>query len=149
MGRRPLRRGDSPASAATGIMRTPRGRPGAGRLRSEDDMSDIYLDEGLFEELRDILDTEFPTLVHTFIADSALRLAEIQSAFARGLADDVRKAAHSLKGASANLGLVRLAEACRQLEDAAREGRLAGAAPGVEAVAQEQARAVAILQSRL
>lgn len=112
-------------------------------------MSEIYLDEGLFEELRDILDTEFPTLVRTFIADSALRLGEIQAAFPRGQADEVRKAAHSLKGASANLGLVRLAEECRLLEDAAREGRLAGEAARVEAVVREQERAVAILQSRV
>lgn len=112
-------------------------------------MSDIYLDEDLFEELRDILDAEFPTLVQTFIADSAVRLGEIRAAFPRGQADEVRKAAHSMKGASANLGLVRLADECRLLEDAAREGRLAGEDARVEAVAREQERAVSILRSRL
>ena len=55
-------------------------------------MTDIYLDEGLFEELREILDSEFPTLVRTFIADSSLRLGEIRTAFPRGQADEVRKA---------------------------------------------------------
>lgn len=112
-------------------------------------MSEIYLDEGLFEELRDILDTEFPTLVRTFIADSTLRLGEIREAFPRGQADEVRKAAHSLKGASANLGLVRLAEECRLLEEAARAGRLQGEGASLEALVREQERAVAILQSRL
>ncbi len=112
-------------------------------------MSEHYLDEALFEELREILDTEFPTLINTFIQDSTLRLRELTDAFQRGQADTVRKAAHSLKGASANLGLLRLAEECRLLEEAALEGQLDGRTGSVEAVAREQARAVTILQGRL
>lgn len=112
-------------------------------------MSEHYLDEALFEELRSILDTEFPTLIQTFIQDSAVRLGELRDAFGRGEADAVRKAAHSLKGASANLGLVALAEACRGLEEAAREGRLQGEAGRVDAIAREQQRAVTLLQERL
>ncbi|MDF2447448.1 MAG: Hpt domain protein [Moraxellaceae bacterium] len=112
-------------------------------------MSDTYLDEALFEELRSILDTEFPALINTYIQDSAVRVADIRAAFAADSADGVRKAAHSLKGASANLGLVYLAEQCRELEDAAREGSLAGQAGRVEQVGQERERAVALLQARL
>lgn len=112
-------------------------------------MSEHYLDEALFEELRSILDTEFPTLIQTFIQDSSLRLTELHDAYGRGDADAVRKAAHSLKGASANLGLVVLAEECRRLEEAAREGRLDGGAARVDAIAREQQRAVVLLQGRL
>lgn len=112
-------------------------------------MNDHYLDESLFEELRSILDTEFPNLIHTFIQDSGQRLNDLREAFGRGQVEDVRKAAHSLKGASSNLGLLRLAEECRLLEDAAREGELASEGARVEAIAREQARAVEILKSRL
>lgn len=112
-------------------------------------MSEHYLDEALFEELREILDAEFPTLIHTFIQDSGVRLHELTLAFQRGETDGVRKAAHSLKGASANLGLLRLAEECCLLEEAARDDRLGHDVTSVDAVAREQARAVEILQSRL
>lgn len=112
-------------------------------------MSQHYLDEALLEELRGILDTEFPTLIETFIQDSTRRLADLREALSRGQHDDVRKAAHSLKGASANLGLVLLAEECRVLEEAARDGHLEGAADRVEAIAREQARAVLLLRDRI
>lgn len=112
-------------------------------------MSHPYLDEELFEELRSILDTEFPTLVRTFVQDSGVRVAELGAAFAEDRTDDVRKAAHSLKGASANLGLARLAEECRELEEAAREDRLAGQSDRFAAVVAERERAVGILLSRI
>ena len=112
-------------------------------------MSHPYLDEELFEELRSILDGEFPTLIRTFVQDSGLRVDEVQAAFAQGRIDDVRKAAHSLKGASANLGLAQLAEQCRQLEEAARDGAVAGEAVRVEAIARERERAVQILLDRI
>lgn len=112
-------------------------------------MSETYLDEGLFEELRSILDTEFPGLINTWIQDSAMRLDDLRAAFARGSADDVRKAAHSLKGASANLGLVVLAEQCRLLEEAARDGQLSGQEERLAQVAEERQRGVVLLQSRI
>lgn len=132
-------------------MRTSGGQaPGEREFHvSEDEMSEHYLDEALFEELREILDTEFPTLINTFIQDSGLRLRELVEAFQRGQLDGVRKAAHSLKGASANLGLLRLAEECRLLEEAARDGCLGSDPATVAAVTREQARAVEILQGRL
>lgn len=112
-------------------------------------MTEHYLDEALFEELRSILDTEFPTLIQTFVHDSTVRVGELRDAFGRGDSDGVRKAAHSLKGASANLGLVALAEACRGLEELAREGHIRGEDARVDAISREQARAVALLQARL
>lgn len=112
-------------------------------------MSDTYLDAEMLEELRSILDTEFPALINTYIQDSAQRMADIRAAFAAGEADEVRKAAHSLKGASANLGLVYLAEQCRVLEEAARAGNLDGQSTRVEQIGQERERAVGLLQGRL
>lgn len=112
-------------------------------------MSELYLDEALFEELRSILDTEFPALINTFIQDSGVRVDDLRQAFAGKDAEAVRKSAHSLKGASANLGLVYLAEQCRLLEEAAREGKLDGQEERVLQIQQERERALDILRSRL
>ena len=49
----------------------------------------------------------------------------------------------------ANLGLARLAEECRLLEEAAREDRLAGEADRVGVIAGERERAVGILLARI
>lgn len=112
-------------------------------------MSELYLDEVLLSELRGILDEEFPALIATYIQDSRVRLEELQQAFQQGNAEAVRKAAHSLKGASANLGLVYLTDLCQTLEMAAREERLQGQEACLLQVQQEQERAVALLRDRL
>jgi HPt (histidine-containing phosphotransfer) domain-containing protein len=112
-------------------------------------MSELYLDEALFEELRSILDDEFPALITTYIQDSGVRVDDLHQAFVRGDADAVRKSAHSLKGASANLGLVYLAELCRVMEDAAREGVLEGQESRLIKIRHEQQHAVVLLRDRL
>ena len=112
-------------------------------------MSELYLDEVLLEELRSILDDEFPALITTYIQDSGVRVDELRQAFTRGDADGVRKAAHSLKGSSANLGLVYLADLCRGVEDAAREGILQGQEPWLLKIQQEQQHAVVLLRDRV
>lgn len=53
-------------------------------------------------------------------AQSCLRALR-QAAASRDL-EEVRRAAHALKGSSGNLSAARLAELCRRLEDAARSG---------------------------
>lgn len=112
-------------------------------------MSEPYLDEALFEELRSILDEEFPNLINTYVQDSAARFDELRQAFVAGEVDKVRNSVHSLKGASANLGLVRLAELCRQVEEAAREGHIEGQEGNLLLIQQERERAVEILRERL
>ncbi len=112
-------------------------------------MSELYLDEALLEELRSILDEEFPSLISTYIQDSGVRVDDMSQAFGRADLDGVRKAAHSLKGASANLGLVYLAEQCRILEEAARSGSLAGQESRLLKIQQEQQHAVVLLRDRV
>ncbi|HQV40550.1 MAG: Hpt domain-containing protein [Moraxellaceae bacterium] len=77
-----------------------------------------YLDEDLLEELREILDDEFPVLVSTYIQDSTVRVKGLHDAYARGDNEALRLTVHSLKGASANLGLECLTDVCRELEEA-------------------------------
>ena len=112
-------------------------------------MTERYLDEGLLEELRGILEEEFPALVNTYIQDSAVRVQDMQSAFGRADADALRKATHSLKGASANLGLEHLSALCCELEAVALAGQLDGQASRLQQIAEEQQRAATLLRGYL
>ncbi|MDI1301103.1 MAG: Hpt domain-containing protein [bacterium] len=111
-------------------------------------MTELYMDVVLLEELRGILEEEFPSLIATYIQDSGVRVGDLRQAMTRGDAEAVRKAAHNLKGSSSNLGLVHLADLCRAIEDAACAGRLAGP-EALLRIEQEQQRAVVLLRERL
>jgi len=112
-------------------------------------MAELYLDVVLLEELRDILEDEFPSLISTYIQDSGVRVDDLRQAMTRGDTEAARKAAHNLKGSSANLGLVYLADLCRIVEDAARAGQLAGQEAYMLLIQQEQQHAVVLLRDRL
>jgi two-component system sensor histidine kinase/response regulator len=72
-------------------------------------------------------------LLQAFAETAASCTAELVSAFRRGDPDTVRKKAHALKGAAANLGLLRTAALSGHLEIAAKNGALDSC---VEPVAQ-------------
>lgn len=88
-------------------------------------------------------------LVAEYRADGASRLVDMRAALAAGEAEDVRRAAHTLKSSSASLGANDLAEACREVEAAAREGRLDGLGAKVDAIAIEFDAVVAALETRV
>ena len=108
-----------------------------------------YLDESLLEELRSILEGEFPALVSTYVQDSAVRVQDMKAALARGDAEALRKATHSLKGASANLGLEVLTDLCRELEELAMTGQVGGSEALLQRIAGEQQRAAGLLKAFL
>ena len=58
------------------------------------------------------------------------------------------RAAHTLKGSSASLGALDLADACRTVEGRARDGELDGLGPDVDAIAIEFDAVVAGLDAR-
>jgi HPt (histidine-containing phosphotransfer) domain-containing protein len=63
------------------------------------------------------MEEEFSTLIDTFLKDSAQRLQVLKHA------DDTQlilEAAHSFKGSSSNMGAIRLAELCHELEQRAK-----------------------------
>ena len=88
-------------------------------------------------------------LVAEYRADGASRVADMRAALAAGEAEDLRRAAHTLKSSSASLGANDLAEACREVEAAAREGRLEGLGEKVDAIAIEFDEVVAALETRV
>lgn len=88
-------------------------------------------------------------LVAEYRTDGANRVADMRAALSAGDAEALRRAAHTLKGSSASLGANDLAEACRVVEAAARDGRLDDLGPKVDAIASGLEAAVAALDERI
>lgn len=76
------------------------------------------------QELKDVMEDEFPLLINTYLIDAQLRLEALQKSFNYDQAEEVRRTAHSFKGSSANLGALELVELLRKMEDCGREGKL-------------------------
>ncbi|PYV19339.1 MAG: hypothetical protein DMG21_01940 [Acidobacteria bacterium] len=76
-------------------------------------------------------------------------LGELRQALKDGNAEATRKAAHSLKSSSANLGAGQLASLCNELEDAGRRNSMEKAGPLLGRIKTEHGRVVAVLREEL
>lgn len=86
------------------------------------------LDWDALERLRDSLGDEFlAELAGAFLDDAPAQLTTLRGAFGRGDAEEARRAAHTLKSNGATFGAEGFAELCRELEEKAKAGALAGA----------------------
>jgi CheY-like chemotaxis protein len=72
-------------------------------------------------------------LVETFLREAPALLASLRSAQQAGQADELRRAAHTLKSNARTFGAVHLADLCQALEGSAKEG---SAGEGAELVRQ-------------
>lgn len=83
------------------------------------------------DELREIEEYGEPgflkELAGIFVDAGAEAVQSIQSAIERGQCVEIRKAAHKLKGASANIGADRLAAVCGEMEKHAESERFSDA----------------------
>ena len=84
-------------------------------------MSDV-LNQELLEELRMVMEEEFPSLMETFLTESARQFAEAREAWAASDMDQLRRSAHTLKGSCGNVGAELLQGTCATLEACAKEG---------------------------
>ena len=78
--------------------------------------------------------TEVLTL---FLDEVPLRVERLRNAWAAGNIEEVRRAAHSLKGSAGNIGARRLHAICSQLDEVGRSRELDGAAALVDELAAE------------
>ena len=111
-------------------------------------MTDVPNDRTAFDRLLDNAggDLEFVSeLVDQFLADTPELVAAARAGIELEDADEVRRAAHTLKSNAATFGATRLAERSRVLEEAARTGSLANGSSQVEELEQELARVRASL----
>ena len=86
-------------------------------------------------------------LLETYFDDSSRLLAAMQEALSTGNAEDLRRAAHSLKSSSASFGAIRLSNKCRELEDMGKADALEGAAEQIDHIAAEYAKTRAALEA--
>ena len=77
-------------------------------------MLEIHLDPDVLTGLQEVMESEYPKLLDTFLDDSKKRIDALRKS--RGDAKALGRIAHSFKGSSGNLGAVRLAQLCQRLE---------------------------------
>lgn len=83
-----------------------------------------------WQQLRQLAgeDSDFETeLLAMFLKDAETSLRQLELAIATSSIKTIEEVAHSLRGASANVGASALARAARQLEQNARRGQITGA----------------------
>lgn len=100
-------------------------------------MNTQHLDDEALRELQVVMGDDFGNLLQTFAIDSAARIAAIQQAATAADAEALRRAAHSFKGSSGNMGALQLSDICRQIEDLARDGEVDDCIPLVAKLSDE------------
>lgn len=84
-------------------------------------MEAVAFDETVIVELKELMGERFGELCRRYIDDGSQRLTSMREAITEKTVDVLRDQAHSLKGASANVGALRLSEQCHQLEQLAAD----------------------------
>ena len=88
------------------------------------------LDQNVLARLKDLIDgnddTFFLKVIDMFIDQSVEVVERIAVEFKNGNLKEVSAQSHKLKGSALNIGAMRLAEVCKQLEIQARENNVAG-----------------------
>jgi len=95
--------------------------------------ADLGLDENEYRELVDL-----------FMTTGAAEFKKLKAALTAGDADTVMRSAHTLKGASGNLGLTDVSETAARIEKSADSGKLDGLEQPVSTM-QTQLDAIAAL----
>lgn len=117
-------------------------------------MSDpSVLDQQAIESLRALNpgdnDAFLREIAGIFLEDTPQRIAELDESLKASDVARFTRAAHSIKGSSANLGAMALRAAAEKLEQHARRDGLGGTAPLVSSVKSEFSRAQGALQHLL
>jgi len=80
---------------------------------------------------------EFLEFVELFVEVGTSDLDKLQTAIAEGSAESAANAAHSLKGAAGNLGLIELYEIAKEIEEKARNEILDGTIDAVRIIKEK------------
>jgi CheY-like chemotaxis protein/HPt (histidine-containing phosphotransfer) domain-containing protein len=78
------------------------------------------LNSEIVDDLREIMGSEFLSLIKVFLEDAPLSLGKLELAASRDQIEALVAPAHSLKSTSANLGALALSEIARKIEHGAR-----------------------------
>jgi CheY-like chemotaxis protein len=98
----------------------------------------VTVDAAALENLRELGGDDFlAEVIDTFLADGPTLIATLRGSLGAQDADELRRAAHTLKSNGATLGAAGFSELCRALEQRAKSGRLEGASEVVGRIEQE------------
>jgi PAS domain S-box-containing protein len=115
-----------------------RAKPLANGDGDADRVDFVSLDDGALASLRDLGGDDFlGEVIGAFLADAPGLVATLHRSLDEGSAEELRRAAHTLKSNGATLGAAGFAELCRDLEQRAKTGELDGAAELVDRIEQE------------
>ncbi|MNM73635.1 Sensor histidine kinase RcsC [compost metagenome] len=103
------------------------------------------LDRAVLDELVEIAGDDTHTIIKLFLDETPILLQQLQAATASNDQRRLGEVAHSLKSSSANVGVLALSEAARQLEHAVRTGTLEQPASRVAQIIAEFSRARQVL----
>lgn len=96
-----------------------------------------HLDYDTLSTLKQVMEDDFSLLIETFRQDSIERLKTLHEVVQGNDADQIRRAAHSFKGSSSNIGALQLSALCAGLEKKALAGNLQGLVEDVQVIEQE------------
>ncbi len=99
------------------------------------------------EQLREVMEDEFVDLIETYLLNAPRELEQINTAYNTGDLEKLINCSHSLKGSSSNLGALRLAELCKNLEVLGRNGKNAELRRIISCIEQEYHRVKSALES--
>ena len=101
-------------------------------------------------QLREVMEDEFADLLQTYLDGVPRELQRLRDALAAQNAEVIIGCSHTLKGSSANLGILRLSQLFRELETLGRNGEVGGAAQAMlERIDTEFAVVRPLLESAL
>ena len=106
-----------------------------------------HLDYDILNTLKQVMEDDFALLIDTFVQDSADRINTLQQVINGKDADSVRRAAHSFKGSSSNIGAVYLSSLCAAMEKKALGGSFEGLQADLQRIEQEFAQVETLLRA--
>lgn len=106
-----------------------------------------HLDYETLKTLKDVMEDDFALLIDTFIQDSIERIRTLHEVIQRTDADLIRRAAHSFKGSSSNIGAPQLSALCSAIEKKALAGNFDGLVDDLFCIEQEFAQVLPLLRA--
>jgi HPt (histidine-containing phosphotransfer) domain-containing protein len=106
-----------------------------------------HLDYETLNTLKDVMEDDFALLIDTFIQDSTERIRTLGDVIQGTDADLIRRAAHSFKGSSSNIGAPQLSALCSSLEKKALDNNFDGLANDLADIEQEFAQVQQLLRA--
>ena len=137
-----------PQELVAAIRRAP-SRAGAAPT-AEGDGARPAVDAAVLDRLAESMggdDAFVAELIEQFVTDSPALVAAARKGLEAGDAEEVRRAAHTLKSNAATFGANELADRSRRLENAAKAGELDDGETSIDGVAEELERVHAALRS--